>query len=78
MQLSQVKEMNNIYLFPFSQRLEVRAQVAQAFLTKFQLSNEEMATLRGSRDGPITEVHLYCHEQWIRRSDKSYVLQGKD
>uniref|UniRef100_A0A669C7P1 Conserved oligomeric Golgi complex subunit 6 n=1 Tax=Oreochromis niloticus TaxID=8128 RepID=A0A669C7P1_ORENI len=45
----------NIYLFSFSQRLEVRAQVAQAFLTKFQLSNEEMATLRGSRDGPITE-----------------------
>ncbi|XP_005736030.1 conserved oligomeric Golgi complex subunit 6 isoform X1 [Pundamilia nyererei] len=38
-----------------NQRLEVRAQVAQAFLTKFQLSNEEMATLRGSRDGPITE-----------------------
>ncbi|TMS07880.1 Conserved oligomeric Golgi complex subunit 6 [Larimichthys crocea] len=36
-------------------RLEVRAQVAQAFLTKFQLSNEEMATLRGSRDAPITE-----------------------
>eukprot|EP00064_Thunnus_orientalis_P000749 superscaffoldBa00000042_g750 len=36
-------------------RLEVRAQVAQAFLAKFQLSNEEMATLRGARDAPITE-----------------------
>uniref|UniRef100_A0A3B5AA60 Conserved oligomeric Golgi complex subunit 6 n=1 Tax=Stegastes partitus TaxID=144197 RepID=A0A3B5AA60_9TELE len=44
-----------IYLFPFSQRLEVRAQVAQAFLAKFQLSNEEMATLRGARDAPISE-----------------------
>lgn len=36
-------------------RLEVRAQVAKAFLTKFQLSNEEMATLRGARDAPVTE-----------------------
>uniref|UniRef100_A0A8C1T8Z7 Conserved oligomeric Golgi complex subunit 6 n=1 Tax=Cyprinus carpio TaxID=7962 RepID=A0A8C1T8Z7_CYPCA len=38
-----------------NQRLEVRAQVAQAFLTKFQLSATEMATLRSARDGPITE-----------------------
>ncbi|XP_056329595.1 conserved oligomeric Golgi complex subunit 6 [Danio aesculapii] len=36
-------------------RLEVRAQVAQAFLSKFQLSAAEMATLRSARDGPITE-----------------------
>ncbi|XP_051963265.1 conserved oligomeric Golgi complex subunit 6-like isoform X1 [Xyrauchen texanus] len=36
-------------------RLEVRAQVAQAFLSKFQLSAAEMATLRAARDGPITE-----------------------
>uniref|UniRef100_A0A8C3A2E3 Conserved oligomeric Golgi complex subunit 6 n=1 Tax=Cyclopterus lumpus TaxID=8103 RepID=A0A8C3A2E3_CYCLU len=36
-------------------RLELRAQVAQAFLAKFQLSNEETATLRGARDAPITE-----------------------
>uniref|UniRef100_A0A8C4ZU30 Conserved oligomeric Golgi complex subunit 6 n=1 Tax=Gadus morhua TaxID=8049 RepID=A0A8C4ZU30_GADMO len=36
-------------------RLEVRAQVAQAFLTKFQLSGQEMAALRGARDSPITE-----------------------
>ncbi|XP_028321224.1 conserved oligomeric Golgi complex subunit 6-like [Gouania willdenowi] len=38
-----------------NQRLEVRAQVVQAFLTKFQLSPEETATLRGPRDAPITE-----------------------
>ncbi|XP_016318694.1 conserved oligomeric Golgi complex subunit 6-like isoform X2 [Sinocyclocheilus anshuiensis] len=38
-----------------NQRLEVRAQVAQAFLSKFQLSATEMATLRSTRDGPITE-----------------------
>ncbi|RXN04111.1 conserved oligomeric Golgi complex subunit 6 [Labeo rohita] len=36
-------------------RLEIRAQVAQAFLSKFQLSTTEMATLRSARDGPITE-----------------------
>ncbi|KAJ7990079.1 hypothetical protein DPEC_G00296570 [Dallia pectoralis] len=36
-------------------RLEVRSQVAQAFLSKFQLSTEEMATLRGTRDTPVTE-----------------------
>lgn len=48
---------HNMYLFPLlSHRLELRAQVAQAFLAKFQLSNEETATLRGARDAPITEV----------------------
>ncbi|KAL0972649.1 hypothetical protein UPYG_G00192370 [Umbra pygmaea] len=36
-------------------RLEVRSQVAQAFLSKFQLSPEEMATLRSARDTPVTE-----------------------
>ncbi|XP_077396662.1 conserved oligomeric Golgi complex subunit 6 isoform X1 [Festucalex cinctus] len=36
-------------------RLEVRAQVAQAFLAKFQLSSEEMSTLRRARDAPVTE-----------------------
>lgn len=46
---------------PLSHRLEVRAQVAEAFLAKFQLSNEEMATLRGARDAPITEVINTMH-----------------
>ncbi|CAL8363440.1 unnamed protein product [Merluccius merluccius] len=36
-------------------RLEVKAQVAQAFLSKFQLSGPEMAAVRGARDAPITE-----------------------
>uniref|UniRef100_A0AAY4D4D2 Conserved oligomeric Golgi complex subunit 6 n=1 Tax=Denticeps clupeoides TaxID=299321 RepID=A0AAY4D4D2_9TELE len=36
-------------------RLEFRAQVVQGFLSKFQLSSEEMATLRGARDVPVTE-----------------------
>ncbi|XP_049582311.1 conserved oligomeric Golgi complex subunit 6 [Syngnathus scovelli] len=38
-----------------NRRLEVRAQVAQAFLAKFQLSSEEMSTLRRARDAPVTE-----------------------
>ncbi|XP_049709333.1 conserved oligomeric Golgi complex subunit 6 isoform X4 [Elephas maximus indicus] len=38
-----------------SQRLEIRAQVADAFLSKFQLTPDEMSLLRGTREGPITE-----------------------
>ncbi|XP_064413857.1 conserved oligomeric Golgi complex subunit 6 isoform X1 [Latimeria chalumnae] len=38
-----------------NQRLEVKAQVANAFLSKFQLTSEEMSTLRGTREGPVTE-----------------------
>uniref|UniRef100_A0A8C5LY56 Conserved oligomeric Golgi complex subunit 6 n=1 Tax=Leptobrachium leishanense TaxID=445787 RepID=A0A8C5LY56_9ANUR len=38
-----------------NQRLEIRAQVANAFLDKFQLTSEEMNILRGNREGPLTE-----------------------
>ncbi|EHB15956.1 Conserved oligomeric Golgi complex subunit 6 [Heterocephalus glaber] len=38
-----------------SQRLEIRAQVADGFLSKFQLTSDEMSLLRGTREGPITE-----------------------
>ncbi|XP_073651203.1 conserved oligomeric Golgi complex subunit 6 isoform X3 [Tursiops truncatus] len=38
-----------------SQTLEIRAQVADAFLSKFQLTSDEMSLLRGTREGPITE-----------------------
>ncbi|XP_038203725.1 conserved oligomeric Golgi complex subunit 6 [Arvicola amphibius] len=38
-----------------SQRLEIRAQVADAFLSKFQLTSDEMGLLRGTRGGPVTE-----------------------
>ncbi|KAM7110744.1 conserved oligomeric Golgi complex subunit 6 isoform 1-T1 [Molossus nigricans] len=38
------------------QRLEIRAQVADAFLSKFQLTSDEMSVLRGTREGPITEA----------------------
>eukprot|EP00069_Balaena_mysticetus_P001235 bmy_15103T0 len=42
-----------------SQTLEIRAQVADAFLSKFQLSSDEMSLLRGTREGPITEVFCF-------------------
>uniref|UniRef100_A0A8I6G9T5 Conserved oligomeric Golgi complex subunit 6 n=1 Tax=Rattus norvegicus TaxID=10116 RepID=A0A8I6G9T5_RAT len=38
-----------------NQRLEIRAQVADAFLSKFQLTSDEMTLLRGTRGGPVTE-----------------------
>ncbi|XP_067325010.1 conserved oligomeric Golgi complex subunit 6 [Anolis sagrei] len=38
-----------------NQRLELKAQIADAFITEFQLSPEEMNILRGARDGPVTE-----------------------
>uniref|UniRef100_A0A8D0BHB0 Conserved oligomeric Golgi complex subunit 6 n=1 Tax=Salvator merianae TaxID=96440 RepID=A0A8D0BHB0_SALMN len=38
-----------------SQRLELKAQTADAFLAEFQLSPEEMNVLRSARDGPISE-----------------------
>lgn len=41
----------------YSQRLEIRAQVVDAFLAKFQLTSDEMSLLRGTRGGPVTEVH---------------------
>ncbi|PNI60329.1 COG6 isoform 7, partial [Pan troglodytes] len=42
-----------------SQKLEIRAQVADAFLSKFQLTSDEMSLLRGTREGPITEFRNY-------------------
>ncbi|XP_073439373.1 conserved oligomeric Golgi complex subunit 6 [Dendrobates tinctorius] len=38
-----------------NQRLEIRAQVADAFLDKFQLASDEMNILRGTHEGPLTE-----------------------
>ncbi|NWT39503.1 COG6 protein, partial [Chroicocephalus maculipennis] len=39
-----------------NQRLEMKAQVADAFIAKFQLTPDEMNLLRGTKDEPITEV----------------------
>ncbi|XP_026524371.1 conserved oligomeric Golgi complex subunit 6 isoform X1 [Notechis scutatus] len=38
-----------------SQRLELKAQIADAFIAEFQLSPEEMDVLRSTRDGLVTE-----------------------
>uniref|UniRef100_A0A8B9NKA1 Conserved oligomeric Golgi complex subunit 6 n=1 Tax=Accipiter nisus TaxID=211598 RepID=A0A8B9NKA1_9AVES len=38
-----------------NQRLEMKAQVADAFIAKFQLTSDEMNLLRGTKDEPITE-----------------------
>lgn len=34
----------------------MKAQVADAFIAKFQLTPDEMNLLRGTKDEPITEV----------------------
>ncbi|KAJ7341519.1 hypothetical protein JRQ81_005712 [Phrynocephalus forsythii] len=39
-----------------NQRLELKAQIADAFIAQFQLSPEEMNVLRSARDGPVTEA----------------------
>ncbi|KAJ7402264.1 component of oligomeric golgi complex 6 [Pitangus sulphuratus] len=46
---------NVFYLFTGHQRLEMKAQVADAFIAKFQLTPDEMNLLRGTKDEPITE-----------------------
>jgi len=40
----------------FSQKLELRAEVADVFLAKFQLRPEEVQILRGTRDGILHPV----------------------
>lgn len=46
------------YLLFCSQRLELKAVVADAFIAEFQLTPEEMSILRGTRDEPVTEVNI--------------------
>jgi len=45
-----------LYLVFVSQKLQLRAQVANAFLAKFQLKPEEVQILRGTRDGILHPV----------------------
>lgn len=53
-----VQKHNPLRFSCYSQRLEIRAQVADAFLSKFQLTSDEMGLLRGTRGGPVTEVRV--------------------
>lgn len=49
--------------------------MAQAFLGKFQLSSEEMATLRGARDAAITEV-IACIMRFNEKNHRAGVLSS--
>jgi len=40
----------------YSQKLQLRAEVADVFLAKFQLRPEEVQILRGTRDGILHPV----------------------
>lgn len=53
-----VRKPNPLPFSCYSQRLDIRAQVADAFLSKFQLTSDEMGLLRGARGGPVTEVRV--------------------
>ena len=50
-------------LMIFSQKLQMRALVADAFLSKFQLTPDEAKVLRGNRDGGLHRVCLiiFCY-----------------
>ena len=43
----------------FSQKLAMKAKVADAFLERFQLKQSEIEVLRGSREGAL---HVVCME----------------
>ncbi|XP_077866062.1 conserved oligomeric Golgi complex subunit 6-like, partial [Saccoglossus kowalevskii] len=45
------------------QRLQMRAEVADAFLNKFQLKPEEAKLLRGTRDGHLHEDFFKAMER---------------
>lgn len=64
--------LNFVACFSCSQRLEIRAQVADAFLSKFQLTSEEMSLLRGTREGPVTEVPCFRCDRLKRSSYTRY------
>ncbi|KAB1267730.1 Conserved oligomeric Golgi complex subunit 6 [Camelus dromedarius] len=59
-----------------SQRLEIRAQVADAFLSKFQLTADEMSLLRGTREGPITEV--FCSAKLTKGECRTLTQESCD
>lgn len=65
------------FYYYYSQRLEIRAQVADAFLSKFQLTSDEMSVLRGTREGPITEVCCFCYNHWKCSSYRCYTENFK-
>lgn len=41
---------------PISQRIQMKETVADAFISRFQLKPDELQALKGTRNGPISEV----------------------
>ena len=39
-----------------SQRIQMKETVADAFISRFQLKPDEVQALKGSRNGPLSEV----------------------
>lgn len=40
-----------------SQRIQMKETVADAFISRFQLKPDEVQALKGTRNGPISEVN---------------------
>ena len=59
-----------IVCFFNSQKLQMKVQVADAFLSKFQLKPEEIKILRGTRDGQLHKVSFT-----VVLSTSGYLLQ---
>lgn len=49
------QEVTNVCFF--SQRIQMKETVADAFISRFQLKPEETQALKGTKNGPISEVH---------------------
>lgn len=51
--------MDDYYTFHnYSQKVQMKLQVADVFLDKFQLKPNEVKALRGNRDGSLSQVSL--------------------
>lgn len=47
----------HVYIFYYySQKVQMKLQVADVFLDKFQLKLDEVKALRGNRDGSLSQV----------------------
>ena len=48
-----------LIVFIFSQKVQLKQKVADAFLERFQLKPHEVEALKNSQNEPITEVYNY-------------------
>lgn len=71
------QETIHVCLFsPYSQKVQMKLQVADVFLDKFQLKPDEVKALRGNRDGSLSQVsnQLFYWVCYMYRS--VYTLQS--